>query len=57
MRLTWIAVGVALVFAAQSPASRGEALTGAKLGQKVSDVGFVDAAGKKLTLNDLKGTS
>lgn len=55
MRLTWIVVGVALVCAGQTAPSRADALTAAKLGQKISEVGFVDAAGKKLTLNDLKG--
>src|SRR5271170_6654788 len=56
MRLTSIAVGAALMFAGQSTPSRGEALPAAKLGQKIGDVGFVDAAGKKMTLGDLQGT-
>src|ERR1700728_2841567 len=47
--------GVALGFAAQGEACAADALTAAKLGQKIGDVGFVDAAGKKITLDDLKG--
>jgi cytochrome oxidase Cu insertion factor (SCO1/SenC/PrrC family) len=56
MRLTWVVLGTALVFAAQSAPSRGDTLTAAKLGQKIADVTFVDAAGKKTPLADLKGT-
>ena len=47
--------GVALGFAAQGEACAADALTAAKLGQKIGDVGFVDAAGKKITLDELKG--
>jgi peroxiredoxin len=56
MRLSWIVAGAALVLAAQCDSSRAESLTGAKLGQKIGDVTFVDAAGKKTALADLKGT-
>ncbi len=47
--------GVSLAFAAQCGARAADALTAAKLGQKIGDVGFVDAAGKKVTLDELKG--
>ncbi|HXY37335.1 MAG TPA: redoxin domain-containing protein, partial [Planctomycetaceae bacterium] len=56
MRLTGIVAAAVLVFAAQSGSAPGESLTSAKLGQKIGDVNFVDAAGKKLALTDLKGT-
>src|SRR5580700_1305851 len=55
MRLSCVVAGAALVFAAQCGSSRAESLTGAKLGQKIGDVTFVDAAGKKITLDELKG--
>src|SRR5580704_17161125 len=56
MRLTWMLVGAALIFGLCCGSSRGETLTSAKLAQKIGDVSFSDAAGKKRTLDDLKGT-
>jgi peroxiredoxin len=55
MRLTSMLAGAALVFALSGAPSRADSLVGAKLGQKIEDVSFVDASGKKLALADLKG--
>jgi peroxiredoxin len=56
MRLKWLSLLAVLVLAVPSSPSRGEALTAAKLGQKISDVSFIDATGKKVLLPDQKGT-
>ena len=48
MRLSWIVAGAALVLAAQCGLVAAESLTAAKLGQKIGDVTFVNAAGKKI---------
>src|ERR1700693_1727698 len=56
MRLKWLGLLAVLLLAIPSTHSRGETLTAAKLGQKISDVSFVDAVGKKVFLNDQRGT-
>jgi peroxiredoxin len=55
MRSTWFVAEAAIVLGLLGGSVCGEALTAAKLGQKIANVEFVDRAGQKSTLQELKG--
>lgn len=51
----WIVTVAALVWGFGNCSAAAEAITSAKLGQKIADVSFTDAAGKQQPLSALKG--